>query len=119
MDDLIKREDATETFAELYDVFDDYPNIVKELHKTYDKILAIPSAEKHGEWIPCSERLPDTTGFYLCTVNRDTPNVKTMKFELLVGDEYRWLLMNGTEAFPRFIIAWMPLPKPWEGANNE
>lgn len=51
MDDLIERADATETFAELYDVFDDYPNIIKELHKTYDKILAIPSADKQGEWI--------------------------------------------------------------------
>lgn len=51
MADLIERADATETFAELYDVFDDYPNIIKELHKTYDKILAIPSADKQGKWI--------------------------------------------------------------------
>lgn len=52
MTDLIKREDATETFAELYDIFDDYPNIVKELHKVYDKILAIPTVEpKTGEWL--------------------------------------------------------------------
>lgn len=50
MSDYIKRENATETFAELYDIFDDCPNIVKELHKVYDKILAIPSAEKQGEW---------------------------------------------------------------------
>ena len=49
MDDLIKREDATETFAELYDVFDDYPNIIKELHKRYDKMLAIPSVELKRE----------------------------------------------------------------------
>ena len=65
MNDLIKREDATETFAELYDIFDDYPNIVKELHKVYDKILAIPSAEKQGEWI-------DMGDFEQCSVCKGT-----------------------------------------------
>lgn len=50
--DLICKSDVLETYAELYDIFDDYLNIVKELHKVYDKILAIPSAEpKRGEWI--------------------------------------------------------------------
>lgn len=51
MKDPIERADATETFAELYDIFDDCPTIVEELHKVYDKILAIPSAEKHGKWM--------------------------------------------------------------------
>ena len=70
MNDLIKREDATETFAELYDIFDDYPNIVKELHKVYDKILAIPSAENKGEWIPYEAPLNFGNGEYYVTEHK-------------------------------------------------
>lgn len=40
---LIKKEDMLETYAELFDIFDDHPNIIKELSKIYDKLNDIPT----------------------------------------------------------------------------
>ena len=72
-----------------------------------------------GEWIPCSERLPRPyTGVLVC-------------------DECGWISLgsyrpcdvtekdSGWSTFTRIkiptdgIIAWMPLPKPWKGADDE
>ena len=43
--DLIDRTDVLETFAELYDVFEDNKGIRKELHKVYDKLRTLPAAQ--------------------------------------------------------------------------
>lgn len=73
-----------------------------------------------NKWIPCEERLPEATGFYICTVNMGLFDVRTMKFEMLAEGGYRWLLMNGSEVFPSLVLAWMPLPKPYmKGADDE
>ena len=42
--DTVSKAEVLETYAELYDVFDDYKEIKKELHKVYDKINALSSA---------------------------------------------------------------------------
>lgn len=36
--DMISKAEVLETYAELYDIFDDHPEIQSELHKVYDKI---------------------------------------------------------------------------------
>lgn len=58
-----------------------------------------------GEWIPCSERLPDSEGMYLITS-------KVLKKEEV---QYSWFqkdvkmfICNG------IAIAWMPLPEPYK-----
>ena len=43
--DLIDRADVLETFAELYDVFEDNKEIHKELHKVYDKLRTLPAVQ--------------------------------------------------------------------------
>lgn len=40
---LIKKEDVLEIYSELFDIFDDYSNIIKELFKIYDKLNDIPT----------------------------------------------------------------------------
>lgn len=61
---------------------------------------------KVGEWIPCSERLPEVDGVYLCT----------MKGELC-GEEEPFTGMCGFEKGewdePDCVVAWMPLPEPY------
>ena len=57
------------------------------------------------QWIPCSERLPERNGYYLVTGRQGAVNKR------LYQDGY-WY---GNWA----IIAWMPLPEPWRGENNE
>ena len=66
---------------------------------------------QHGirQWIPCSERLPDDDGSYLCSEWGGfcyTDNFSDGKWRLA---------KNGA-----ICIAWMPLPKPYEkeGGNT-
>lgn len=72
---------------------------------------AIDALASQQRWIPCSERLPDECGNYLVT-------------EETVG----WnMLAYGTTDIAYFdtvwhkadkVLAWMPLPEPWEGADS-
>lgn len=51
-------------------------------------------------WIPCSERLPDQNGKHLVVGRQKAINI--LKF-----DGGRWYGKWG-------VVAWMPLPKPYE-----
>ena len=69
----------------------------------------IEEQPKVGEWIPCSERLPEKTGYYLAQLSRKLPN-----------EDYAdrvVVLYNGEDkefmAYERLIIAWQPLPEPY------
>lgn len=68
---------------------------------------------KQGEWIPCSERLPEEEGIYLVTATNYIFDTE----EIAVGTCY----FNTEYGFSnnRKILAWMPLPDPWKGADNE
>ena len=52
VDDLIRKSDVLETYADLYDIFDDNKAIQEELHKVFDKINNIPSVESNNSEIP-------------------------------------------------------------------
>lgn len=65
---------------------------------------------KQGEWIPCSERLPDKDGFYLITLeNFYDNNLKTR-----IG-----FYETSTQCFYPYALAWMPLPKPYRREGEE
>ena len=51
-DDLIRKSDVLETYAELYDIFDDNKTIQEELHKVFDKINNIPIVESSNSEKP-------------------------------------------------------------------
>ena len=62
------------------------------------------------KWIPCEERLPEESGMYLCTCNDGYDNRTTfVKYQKRFS---RWDL-TGTRSYWK-VIAWMPLPKPYE-----
>ena len=122
MDDLISRQAAIDAlWKALYDYEDKIEKQFLESeelntddwfrHRTFvqnmsgidlQAIINLPSAQ---QWIPCSERLPERNGYYLVTGRQGAVNKR------LYQDGY-WY---GNWA----IIAWMPLPEPWRGENNE
>lgn len=75
--------------------------------------MAIEALEQ-TQWIPCSERLPekDTSvlGYIRCA-SFDYMNV-------LWRDDYSGDWADG-DNFHHEVIAWMPLPKPYEGRTDE
>ena len=80
--------------------------------KIIDKYKAIPSADK---WIPVSERLPEETGEYLCWVKREQeePYIDIEQIDC-DGMIKEWNMVKPWE-----VIAWMPLPSPYKGEQNE
>ena len=76
--------------------------------------------ERGGEWIPCSERLPDDDELML--VNYVDPRPEAM--DIWIGwheMENVWYIdgeMHSNE-LGNEVIAWMPLPKPMKGADDE
>ena len=79
----------------------------------YEDIKNAPTIEPKQEWIPCSERLPARQGYYICTCKDGSRVLKTTTIKWSNG----WQL-SGTRAYWK-VIAWMPLPEPWEGADDE
>jgi hypothetical protein len=112
MSDLIKREDAIKALIEWYGC---KPDDIEAFEKI---IEAIPTADRPQEWIPCSERLPSEQGQYLVT------------FPLCNGEPWVYILSFNKGKFYETddewgdveyddVTAWMPLPKPWKGADDE
>lgn len=85
---------------------------------------------KHGEWIPCEERLPDymtpvlTWDGHAYYVEKRIPYIFDAQGEHILSD---WWVSDDytddSDYYPNLrdgaCIAWMPLPEPWKGINNE
>ena len=72
-----------------------------------------------GEWIPCSERLPNESDYYLVTLRNAFDDIEICvvwfahEGDYSCGSEWREITDSDT------VLAWMPLPKPWKGADDE
>lgn len=65
---------------------------------------------KHAnKWIPCSERLPEKNGNYLVTVESND-GTASIKFQTIDHWGPDWL----HDEKKRKVIAWMPLPEPYQ-----
>ena len=72
---------------------------------------AVEVADRPQEWIPCSERLPE----------ENTEVLMSLEWGIDIGE-----CRNGdwhSEWINHYddgnVLAWMPLPKPWKGADGE
>ena len=106
MEDLIRRSDAIKAIEAL-ECFGYIECKTKGLVKD---INAIPSADR---WIPCEERMPEE-GRFLVTFKKSVWGEHCGVDVAYFSPNHRWFCPNGCE-----IIAWMPLPEPWKGADDE
>ena len=75
-----------------------------------------PGFEECKQWIPVSERLPENDGFYLVTldgaiVGENRPFTGLAEFE-----DGKWI---DDEEDYKCVIAWQPLPEPYQGGREE
>lgn len=100
----------------LYEHFDQEIDIQRSAMKSMGYEPALKDAEP--QWIPCGERMPEEPFGCLVTV-WDTDPVTMDEFENIlpyfVGwDGEQWNDGDGLQC-PFEVIAWMPLPEPYEG----
>lgn len=130
MDDLIKRKDAIDALGEeplVWDEWTDEYNLGMQTLWVVAKrdIESLPSVDAEPQWIPCSEvsgeGYPKEDGFYYVTeqnygfyLDADSKENVTHTSRFFNGDfTGRFYDENHSN-----IVAWMPLPKPYERGGS-
>lgn len=72
-------------------------------------------------WIPCSERLPDKRGDYLVTLcGNGEPWVEIALWNETFGGRWQMVLYNDVDYSDiSNVIAWMPLPEPYQKRGDQ
>lgn len=78
---------------------------------TVEGVIAGLSAD---DWIPCSERLPEETGYYLVQLSKKLPNEDYAdRVVVLYNAEEKEFM-----CYKKLIVAWQPLPEPYRGGKE-
>lgn len=77
-----------------------------------DELMGMIADRPQGEWIPCSERLPSE--------DEQDPELGVI---VTLGNgysglQYDWYRDGYWYDWDGFVVAWMPLPKPWKGESD-
>ena len=122
MSDLISRQEAIDAVKGLPTWWADeggyyggaQPPMVALLDPE-DAVSAIENLPSAQTWIPCSERLPNKKEIVLIT--NDKGNVRFGQFRGTTGTNGMYWIWKGNTL--EEVVAWMPLPEPWKGADDE
>ena len=131
--DLIKREDAIKAVSEPFDR-KYWQYTTRSIRDTVKALKDIPSAEKQGEWIPVKwheitdkereeEGYPEEWSVFIDSVmpndgERILVTTKHGEVEIDTCCEDDGFYLDSGWDWVDDIVAWMPLPELWEGADN-
>ena len=108
MSDLINRQDAIDAVLNGLLAWSHMPMWREQ--KILDMVKKVPPAQ---QWIPVSERLPKERVAVLVWCP-ERKNIYCACYE-----EKQWWIFGAYFNKIEFdVVAWMPLPKPWEGETN-
>ena len=114
MDDLISRQAAIEVCKGIYNnkLLSADGNIGAQM--CADKIFCLPSVQPEQRWIPCSVRLPedDTEVLVYLFENNKSPYIAWLS-------DGRWYTEYFEVEREDEPVAWMPLPEPYQGGEQE
>lgn len=111
MSDLISRQDAIEAMECIND------SICAQ--QAVDAILDLPTAE--SQWVPVTDGLPEE-GWCLCTVHGVFYDYCEILFCRKRKRKMRFFRLDDDGEyvdFTNWVTAWMPLPEPWRGEEDE
>ena len=113
MADLIDRQKIKARFEPWLKVKGYSEGEINMLKAVLYEITIMPSAQPEQRWIPCSERLPKQGQEVICQCRASIITVLKLDAN---GDWYQDVnhcYMGG------FVIAWMPLPEPYEDGEQD
>ena len=87
-----------------------YSNATKYL---YDRIDRLPPVKQEPRWIPVSERLPEEKQAVLVWC----PQYKNIYCAYLEKEQW-WIFGAFVQIVPNEVIAWMPLPTPYDSQER-
>ena len=70
-------------------------------------------------WIPCSERLPQYRDVVLISTFWGVRVAERDGIKEDGTDDFWYLFLDDATARPMYVYAWMPLPEPWKGVDDE
>ena len=108
VDDVISRQAMINEINLHVGILYDSPTLVESLKLL---VWSLPSVQPG--WIPVTERLPDVRQWVLCQCRAGIMDVLRLTADGSWSKNY-----PHTEYMSSFVVAWMPLPAPWEGDAN-
>lgn len=78
------------------------------------EVYDAPTIDAVSEWIPCSERLPERGEDVLITDEYGDVSIASIEY----STPHPWQSVYEFH-IEYMVYAWMPLPEPWEGADDE
>ena len=114
MSDLISRDDAIRAMLRLEcEDIETYGAKIPEGFDADPAVKALKTLPSAQQWIPVTERLPDSFGDYLVSVKSIGWNYE----EYVVNDIAYW---DSSEGFHKAdeVVAWMPLPEPYKEEDD-
>ena len=82
-----------------------------------DMLIHFPAADVAPRWIPVTERLPEERGTYLVTVVDGTIKRAVAQWWHDVDNGKGYFVCD--DCYAEDIVAWMPLPEPYKGGEEE
>ena len=109
MNDLISRQQAIDVVHKNYDTILDFTSDGHTMADSFEDIInTLPSIQPEQRWIPVTERLPETSGYYLVTVN-----IGMKKVDVIFFNNGSGFLMANT------VKAWKPRPEPYQEERKQ
>ena len=131
MSDLISRQAALEKVRAMqtYKLFVGDDMILVDKAEVQTELMMLPTAQPEQRWIPCSERLPEEYGEFLVTMTEkakakdlgfdiDETYIRKMRYNSNGWQLPRHIPSWINEAVKDEVLAWMPLPEPYKGCEN-
>ena len=121
---MINRQKLIEAVSKLPTITGNHASFVSK-EQVLHTINSQPPAD---QWIPCSERLPEEDGSYLCTYGKYHIGVYRFTNDLYSVDDYDFMDCKGKRGFyvydsewgyseADYITAWTELPEPYKGVE--
>ena len=117
--------DADALIEKCKDIVLTYPDGSEYRHRCVDPsvIREQPAIDPEPQWIPCGERLPGTNGVYNVTRKiSDGFECRNISDSCYYDGAYTWhddTRVNHERRYLPDVIAWMPLPKPYQEGADE